>query len=216
MVSRQQDDFIGGIEMPKLLPAVTSIGLVLAVSTASQANITYSINQSSTTPEVGGELSPLSDTVLGTITTDGTIGVLQSSNILSWNLQLRDNFRPAYDVTLTPANSGIWLDIGDGLSATASGLSFDFSKAGAVFIIQGTTHGFSSGYQYFCFQATGGPCLTGETIVPYYYSVDGTLATGFRGPVSLGAPEPATWAMMLLGFGSLGAVMRSPRRMRTA
>ena len=202
--------------MTKLLSAIAATGLALGISTAAQANITYMINQSSTTPEVGGELSPLSDTVLGTITTDGTLGVLQSGNILSWNLQLIDNFRPAFDVTLTPANSGIWFDIGNGLSATATGLSFDFSKAGAVFIIQGTTHGFSSGYQYFCFQATGGPCLTGETIVPYYYSVDGTLATGFSGSVPLGAPEPAAWTMMLLGFGGVGAVMRSPRRLRTA
>jgi hypothetical protein len=187
--------------------------LAASLATAAQANVVYSINQTSTTPEVSGELSPLSDTVIGTITTDGTIGVLQSGNILDWNLQLLDNLRPAYDFTLTPANSGIWFDTGDGLSASASGLSFDFSKIGAVFIIQGTVHGFSSGFQYFCFQATSGPCLQGETIVPYYYSVDGTLATGFSGTVPLGGvPEPASWAMMLGGFGLVGGALRSHRK----
>ena len=76
---------------------------------------------------------------------------LQSSDILSYDLQLtNDNIRPAFDVDLTPANSGIYMDIGNGLIASSTGLSFDFSDAGAVFVIQGTTHGFSSGFQYFC------------------------------------------------------------------
>jgi hypothetical protein len=28
----------------------------------------------------------------------------------------------------------------------------------------------------------------------------------------VGVPEPATWAMMILGFGGVGAVMRQRRR----
>ena len=138
----------------------------LAASSAQANDIVYSINQTSTTPEVAGELSPLSDTVSGTITTDGTLGVLQSSDIVSYNLQLNDNLRPAYDVDLTPANSGIVADIGNGLSASATGLSFNFSDSGAVFAIQGTTYGFYSGFQYFCFQATTGPASLAKPSYP--------------------------------------------------
>lgn len=199
--------------MKNVSAALAVLGLSLGLSTIAQANIVYTIDQTSTTPEVPGELSPLSDTVIGTITTDGTIGALQSSNILSYNLQLIDNYRPGYDFDLTPLNSGIWFDTGNGLSASATGLSFDFSDAGAVFIIQGTTpHGFSSGFNYFCLQATTGPCIQGETIVPDYYAVDGVSATGLTGSMPLGAPEPSTWALMLLAFSGLGAAMRSQRR----
>jgi PEP-CTERM motif len=203
--------------MQKVLPAIAALGVAVAMSSLARANIVYTIDQTSTTPEVSGELSPLSDTIIGTITTDGTIGALQSSDIVSYNLQINDNIRPSYDVDLTPANSGIVEDVGDGLTASAKTLSFDFSDAGAVFAIQGTTHGFFSGYQYFCLQATSGPCVAGETIVPDYFAVDGVSATGLSGSVPLtGVPEPATWAMMLLGLAGLGAVMRSRRRITTA
>jgi hypothetical protein len=203
--------------MQKVLPAIAALGVAVAMSSLARANIVYTIDQTSTTPEVSGELSPLSDTIIGTITTDGTIGALQSSDIVSYNLQINDNIRPSYDVDLTPANSGIVEDVGDGLTASATTLSFDFSDAGAVFAIQGTTHGFFSGYQYFCLQATSGPCVAGETIVPDYFAVDGVSATGLSGSVPLtGVPEPATWAMMLLGLAGLGAVMRSRRRITTA
>jgi hypothetical protein len=64
---------------------------------------------------------------------DGTLGVLQSSDILSYNLQLTDNFRPAYDVDLTPANSGIVADTGWGLSPALSpkvaGLPLETARA---------------------------------------------------------------------------------------
>ena len=43
-----------------------------------------------------------------------------------------------------------------------------------------------------------------------------SINNGFAplGPVSLGGavPEPATWAMMIIGFGAVGSAMRSRRR----
>ena len=52
----------------------------------------------------------------------------------------------------------------------------------------------------------------------YSFSVTGTIVGGFPADFgirldTLGAvPEPATWAMMLLGFGFLGGAMRSAKR----
>ncbi|MGA8756791.1 MAG: PEP-CTERM sorting domain-containing protein [Stellaceae bacterium] len=194
----------------RLAPVLIS-ALIAApwVAVPAQATV-YQINQSGTTPITAPP--PLSDTVSGSITTDGTLGILQTSNILSWNLDIIDNLNPAYDVLLTPANSGILEDIGNGLTASATGLSFNFSDTGAVFAIQGTQYGFFSGYQYFCFQATTGPCAAGETIVPYYYAVDGVEVTGLSGTLPLNppsqVPEPATLSLFGGGLAALGIIRR--------
>jgi hypothetical protein len=158
---------------------VLAAGLVAALWAAAPAqaqDIVYSIDQSGTTPIVSGEDSPLSITETGTLTTNGTIGVLTASDIVSWNITLTDQGNPAYDLTLTPSNSGIPELIGTGLTASATALNFNYGDAGSEFAIQGTQYGFFSGYQYVCFSASGGACAAGDTIVPYYYSVDGVQA----------------------------------------
>jgi len=180
------------------------------------ATVIYSINQTSSTPIQAGELTPLSNTVLGTITTNGTLGLLKTSDILSYNIQLIDNIRPAFNFTLTPQNSAIWYFSDLGLTATATDLSFDFNDAGAGFLIQGNIeHSLGSGYNYFCYQATTGACAQGETIVPNFYAVDGVSVPRSgslpldSAPIIDGAvPEPATWAMMFAGMGLIGAFMR--------
>jgi hypothetical protein len=180
-----------------------------------QADTVYTIDQSGTTAIVSGENSPLSGTVSGTITTNGTIGILQPGNILGWDLNLIDNFNAADDVTLTPLNSSLVEDVGNGLSASATDLSFNFSDSGAEFLIQGTAHGAFSGFQYFCFSATGGACAPGETIVPDFYAVDGVKVTGLTGtlplnppPLVSNVPEPATLSLFGAGIAGIGLVKR--------
>jgi len=58
----------------------------------------------------------------GTLTTNGDLGTLDQSDILSWNFNVVGD--GATD-TLTDANSGVEL-LGTGLTATDTELSFDF------------------------------------------------------------------------------------------
>jgi len=55
------------------------------------------------------------------------------------------------------------------------------------------------------FLATGGP----RAAVPPFALLDGVSLTG-------GAPEPATWAMILVGFGGIGAMVRRRRALAAA
>lgn len=71
-----------------------------------------------------------------------------------------------------------------------------------------------NGSNRFAFQA-----LNGETITNLAYNIIGGSAAGLRqvriASTEAGVPpvpEPATWAMMLLGFGAAGLVMRRRRR----
>jgi hypothetical protein len=168
------------------LAAAIAAGLMAALwagAPAQAQDIVYTVDQSGTAPIVAGEDSPLSVTETGTITTNGTIGVLTESDIVSWNLTLTDKGNPAYDVTLNASNSGISEFTGNGLSASATALSFNYNDAGSEFSIQGTKYGFYSGFQYVCYSASAGACAAGDTLVPYEYNVDGVQ-------VSLSGTQP--------------------------
>jgi len=67
----------------------------------------------------------------------------------------------------------------------------------------------SSSYLYFL--AAGAP--KGQ---PPFSLLDNVSLTG---PQAAGVPEPATWAMMIMGFGAIGGIMRRrgrERRLMTA
>jgi hypothetical protein len=140
-------------------------------------------------------------TVNLSITTNAT-GLLNQSNITSWNIAIHDS---AGSVDLTPLDSQVLLS--GTLTATASKLSFNFSNSGLLLFEQ-TSIG--DGGPFWCAQGgtdcfgTSSPALGVST----QFGENPLEQTPERGSVVIGTvsavPEPSTWAMMILGFFGLG------------
>ena len=78
--------------------------LLLGTTVGTQAHAaptTYTVNETITGPLNGTAGNPSqTDSVIGTITTDGTIGILHASNIIGWNLNLVDVTHPSFSYDL--------------------------------------------------------------------------------------------------------------------
>ena len=143
----------GGKGWNRLLPAALCALAFTAVLPA-QSNITYNFKQT-----IG------QGSVVGTIVTNGNTGVLSSSDLLSWNLQL-NGLGAAYNLTSAGSQSAIAMG-GSDLTATKSGLYFNFSGTdGGAFVVQATSPGFGSGYHYVCENTTSTGCWPGASVVP--------------------------------------------------
>ncbi len=188
--------------------AVTASALALMMPAIAQAT-TYLGNRT-----IGTGSAILS------ITTDGTIGVLGAANITDWTITLSEggtNFTLLGP--LSGSNSAISLS-GSALSATATDLLFNFSAPSGEFLLQNPSIG-SSGPSY-CAQINGcfdfvGPGEAVNTDFTFTFertAQSGSVVLASTGGTSGAVPEPGTWAMMLAGFGLMGAAMR--RRQRVA
>lgn len=165
---------------------------MLVISTSSFGAIVYDVNRT-----IGA------GSVTGTVTTDGTLGVLLTSNFLDWELLLNDSITSLtlFGPNSGSTNSGLSI-VGSDFSATSSDLIFDFNGIGYA-LFQNPNPG--SGINYWCLDAsncTGEP--TGESVY-------------FNGPIQLSSlsgqqviasvssvPVPA--AVWLFGSALMGLV----------
>ena len=158
-------------------------------SSAAQAVITYS----------GSVIGTNSATASYTITTDGTLGTLSASNFVSYTLSING---------LNSSGTGTVSDGQGAASATATALSFNFSLGGAQQLI------FFDGQSYLCFTNARTNCLGAQSPAIAFGSFrNGVKAFALRSGVEVIAtsgvvPEPASWAMLITGFGLTGAAMR--------
>ncbi len=196
-------------------------GTLVAVSSAN-ANTTYTVDETITGPLNGTAGNPMqTDSVIGTITTDGTIGILHASNLVSWTLDLVDVTNPGNSYALTSSNSLISVDTGSVLSATTSGLFFNYAGTGA-FGFQADNPGAYSGYHYWCLSEGWYGCLDGNSIAPnnvYAGNVGDDLvvaATGTQGqvgdspldPSPSPVPEPSTPVLFGLAIAWMASALR--------
>lgn len=178
------------------LAAMVAFGVRHAAAT----DITYNFTQA-----FGGA------SVTGTITTDGTIGVLDTADILSWDITLHGLNGSSLNLTTSDT---LWPVAGPDLTADAANLYFNFSGPAGNFTIQEAGY-FSSGLYYYCDQDISGPCLDGASAVTTVYtdpinSVSGFPETGNQiiATTSAPTPEPESFVLMLSGMGAIAAYLR--------
>lgn len=111
--------------------------------------------------------------------------------------------------SLAISGSNIFGFDGDGLAAFPGGGTFGttgYEGPNTSFTITDTNNGFVN--------FLNGGLLDGQTA---YFSLEENLAAGGV-PITVGsaAPEPATWAMMILGFGMAGVAFRRRKQRQLA
>lgn len=145
-------------------------------------------------------------TVDVSITTDGTLGVLSMANVLSWSFTLTD---PGGTVTLDTGNSSFSYLSGNAFQATATDIVFDYTAIGHMQWDNGASTALCFDTPAAQFSCSGVPpsevvVVAGSTTI---VERAGRFVLGTSGAV----PEPASWAMMIAGFGLVGAAARRRR-----
>jgi hypothetical protein len=163
------------------LLAVVLIGLC---GIAAATPIVYSVN-----------ISDGTETLTGTITTDGTIGSLVAGDIIAWSLSASG---PAtFLISSTLPGSMVSCGASCGLFATASLLKYDFSSAASSldFLV-------NTGGQIRQVVFTVGGILAAAPTVSHFIPEQGlqTIAT----VASVSVPEPATVTLLGLALAGLG------------
>ena len=179
------------------LPAVACTLWLMFTGSAAAANIPYPVN-----------LIADGGSVMGTITTDGTLGPLSTFDIVSFDLTLTDLSGSAQLATGLDNDT---VFIGGGLSATPTALTFDFNNSGSFlnFFSPNSADGCSP---IWTLRSGGGTTCNGITgTVDAIGFSDGFVETtpGSDNPIIAGqeapptVPEPAGLAMIVVGLVSM-------------
>jgi hypothetical protein len=136
--------------------------------------------------------------ILGWITTDGNLGILATSDIVSINLIASG---PTLGLEYIPQNTTLSL-IGDDLIATPRDLTFAYgANDGGIFSFQQKF--VDPGTLFWC-NATGGQNACSQGISLFGFPPNEASVNLSETLVLASAPEPATWSLMLIGFVGLG------------
>lgn len=153
------------------------------------------------------------------IVTDGTLGLLTHANILDWRITMFDGFSTFTLTGPLSGNNSIYEDHASGLLAIDDRLKLTSDYIG--FFAPGRGPGGST--PVYCYGEVCEPTFSDVEVV---YGFGSALGAGRLVPPEDGyvvarlasvvvpnpVPEPATWALLILGFGMAGVGLRSQRR----
>ncbi len=141
-------------------------------------------------------------------TTDGSIGSINSQNIVSFDVSI---VQGTQIFALNQANGAVF---GSRIVATSTGLTFGSAGFERALQVRSFAEQGNISDAFFQIEPSGvffrlgdGPLASFAVTLPF--------AAADGGPVSP-VPEPATWAMMLVGFGMVAGAARYRRRSTTA
>ncbi len=146
--------------------------------------------------------------VTGTITADNTIGVIQQRNITDFSLTFDGS---AGSLTVNKA-TGTTIVVGSALVASATEMTFDYSSPANGFILG------MNDFTAFLWSVSVDIVHwrdKGVTKIVYNGAAFVQPLTGvqaFAAVATADVPKPATWGMMIAGFGVMGAALRTRRR----
>lgn len=168
--------------------------LALFFSTWASANIVYSVNRT-----IGA------GSVVGTIETDGTLGTINSGNILDWSFTLTSpTLLGGSPDIITMAGARQTGELGGFLTATLTDLLFDFSAGpvGGFLVFQGGNGNFWCVQTNGCFDNNGsgeGMGFTSNNAEVVIYRTQQVIAT-----TTNAVPEPTLLLLVATGLVALG------------
>lgn len=170
----------------------------LALSDAASAGpITYDVDQT-----IGA------GTVTGSITTDGQIGILTTTDILSWVLTLTDpSLAGGSPDTISSASAVQSVVGGSDLVASATQVTFNFDATGGGVIFQGSDE---NGWCFTNFPASciGGPQAEALAFTTTGVGYERVTETGTQVIATVPVPEPTPLGLMALGMAAVGLARR--------